>query len=190
MTTLTTADLKQKCIAAEHYETPEWAARAILEKEILTKHVVDPCCGTGILSEAAIASGSIVASYDIHDWGYKPTTVLDWLSDEHGYVGMPLATLFMNPPFSFATQFVEKAIERKFRKIIVFQRFNWFESQTRRGFWDKHPPNRVYVCGDLAACWRHDLAPEERKSSTPTAHAWFVWDRDAPAGTILGRIYK
>lgn len=192
-------DLKQKCIDLEHYETPQWAANAILKSEVLTPHVVDPCCGAGVLSKAALSEGATVSSYDVQDWGYAPTTFCDWLETYIGEVDE--ATCFMNPPFSLATQFVMKAINSNFRKIICFQRFAWYESQIRRDFWESFPPNRVYVCGDRAACWRHDIPVNERgkrynpetgqeMSETPTAHAWFVWDRDQPSGTLLGRIHK
>ena len=96
----------------------------------------------------------------------------------------------MNPPFSKATEFVEKSFELGFRKIVCFQRFSWWESQKRREFWEKHPPDRVYICGDRASCWRHDIPESERGSSTPTAHAWFVWEKGSPPGTLLGHIYK
>lgn len=181
------------CKNLEHFETPEWAARAILEKEVLTDQVCDPCVGAGILSEVAEDFGYRTYSFDIHDWGYARTNVADWLTEDRDkvtWVPFHEASCFMNPPFSLATKFVEKAIERKFRKILCFQRFAWYESRARKNFFDQHPPNRVYICGDRAACWRHDIPQEERTSSSPTAHAWFVWDRDAPAGTILGRIYK
>lgn len=193
------SDLEKLCRDLEHFETPEWAAAAILEKEILTENVVDPCCGTGILSIIARSKNSFVYSLDKNNWGFERTRIADWLNDEAVYSAMGMhngrfpfsdMTCFMNPPFSLAVEFTEKAISRGFRKIICFQRFAWYESNKRKEFWDKHPPNRVYICGDRADCWRHDIPKEQRNSSTPTAHAWFVFDRDAPAGTLLGRIYK
>lgn len=104
--------------------------------------------------------------------------------------GLTGKTVFMNPPFSLACEFIEKAFELGARKVVVFQRFAWWESKRRKDFWDKHQPNRVYICGDRAACWRGDIPEEERKSSSPTAHAWFVWEPEHPSGTVLGHIWK
>jgi predicted RNA methylase len=182
------------CKRLEHFETPEWAAREILEKEILTRIVLDPCVGAGVLAESAKRIGYEVVSLDIHDWGYPLDKKINFLEIDDSWE-LPSScdfelSILMNPPFSLATQFVEKAFFLKARKIICFQRFAWYESRVRREFWDKYPPNRVYICGDRANCWRHDIPLDQRGSGTTTAHAWFVWDRDAPAGTILGRIYK
>lgn len=181
---------EQLCKDREHFETPAWAAEAILDKEVFTTHVVDPCVGSGVLAEAAKARFLNVLSYDIHDWGYPNTIIADWLEDRQRFEHFADYTCFMNPPFSLAEAFIEKAKQRKFRKIVCFQRFAFWESEGRAEFWDRNPPSRVYVCGSRANCWRHDIPLNQRGSSTPTVHAWFVWDRDSPPGTLLGRIYK
>lgn len=188
----------QLCRDLEHYETPEWAAKAILEKEILTYTVLDPCCGVGILSEAADKFYDVV-SKDIHDWGYiHQHNTDDFLSDifllPTGF-SWENFTVFMNPPFSLADKFVEKSFELGARKIVCFQRFSWWEGAYDKGkkrgqWWEKYRPNRVYICGNRATCWRHDIPASGRGSSTPIAHAWFVWEKGHPPGTLLGHIYK
>ena len=174
---------------AECFETPEWAAKAILDVEIFTQNVVDPCCGAGVLSKAAKKAGYGVVAFDLHDWGHHPGGI-DFLEDVRGTYSVEGATVFMNPPFSLAVEFVERCFELGARKVVAFQRFAWWESQKRTDFWAKYPPNRIYVCADRASCWRIDIPPEERNSGTPTAHAWFVWEKGNPAGTIVGRLSK
>ncbi len=181
--------LTDLCKRLEHFETPEWAADAILKREILTRNVVDPCAGTGVLAKAACRAGYDILSYDIHDWGWSYTNVENFLDIGPDRLPRDLA-FFMNPPFSKAVEFVEKAFQLGARKVVCFQRFAWWESRTRRDFWEKNPPNRIYICGDRAASWRHDIPTEQRNSSSPTAHAWFVWERGNPAGTQLGHIWK
>lgn len=177
------------CRELEHYETPEWAARKILDHEIMTNLVLDPCCGIGILSEAAKQNGYKVRSADIHNWGYlSQELTCNFLNS---YIKFDQEfSVFMNPPFSKACEFVEKAFELGARKVICFQRMAWWESGGRKDFWDKYPPNRIYICADRASCWRHDIPLEERASGSPTAHGWFIWERGHPAGTILGHIRK
>ncbi|GAB3282934.1 hypothetical protein GCM10027347_59560 [Larkinella harenae] len=182
-----TETLTELCKRLEHFETPEWAAEAILRKEILTQCVVDPCCGTGILSDVAMRSGYTINAIDINHWGYPFTNVKDFLQYDKRLDG---CTVFMNPPFSKAVQFVEQAFDLGARKIVCFQRFAWYESKARREFWEKYPPNRIYICSDRADCWRHDIPQAQRTSSSPTAHAWFVWERGQPSGTLLGHISK
>lgn len=187
-------NLRELCEKYEHYETDQWAAEAILEVEMLTRTVVDPCCGTGVLTKAARSTGADALPYDIHDWGFEGTRINDWL--QRAPFSLHNTTVFMNPPYSKAREFVEAAILYGARKIITFQRFAWYESGRRRNFWDGAPPNRIYVCGDRATCWRHDVPPEDRldengrEKSSPTANAWYVWERGHPVGTLTGRIYK
>jgi hypothetical protein len=192
------------CKRLEFYETPRWAADAILKVELMTKTVIDPCCGAGVLSEAAEAAGYSVMSTDIHSWGFKGlypfrfalVDFLDDLADHDEARALAIMvrnhTVFMNPPFSKAEEFVERALWLGARKVVVFQRFAWWESKDRKDFWANNPPSRVYICGERATCWRHDITAEQRKAmgNTPTAHAWLVWERGNPPGTTLGHVYK
>jgi len=184
-------DLKEKCIRLEHYETPIWAAKAILQKEYLKGLVIDPCCGTGVLAQAALNYGHDVYALDIEQWGYESQNAqLDWLGLEELNGGKEFDVM-MNPPFSLATQFVEKAFELGARKVLCFQRFAWWESKKRREFWRKYQPSRVYICGDRADCWRHDIHEAGRGSSSPTAHAWFVFEKgERNHWPLLSHVWK
>lgn len=195
---------KELMIELEHFETDPWSVEAILDCEIMTSIVVDPCTGTGILAKASTLRGYDVVSIDIYDYGYKDTFVQDFLTFDE----MPFEefSVIMNPPYSKAENFVDKAFELGARKIICFQRFSWWEGSFDKGkkrgqWWGSNPPNRIYICGDRAHCWRHDLPSDEKGNrydpktgrklgGTPTAHAWFVWEKGNPKGTLLGHIYK
>lgn len=140
--------------------------------------------------------GHDVFSIDVHFWGFNPCHLENFLlmkpCDFENYSDF---TVFMNPPFSKACLFVYKAKEIGAKKIICFQRFAWYEGSKNTGkkrgqWWLDNPPSRVYVCGDRAHSWRHDIPMDKRGSSSPTAHAWFVWEKGAPAGTLLGHIWK
>lgn len=179
------------CENLEHWETPQWAVEAVLKREILTQIVLDPCAGTGILAEAAKKAGYDVRAQDIHNWGYPLDVENDFLFSS--YIPTDVSVL-MNPPFSLAEKFVDKAWYLGARKIVCFQRFSWFEGSYDKGkkrgqWWEKNKPARIWICGDRADCWRHDIRIDQRTSSTPTAHAWFVWER-GHSGTQLGHIYK
>lgn len=192
------------CIRLEHYETPKWAAKEILKRELMTEHVFDPCTGTGIMARAASEAGYDVTTMDIHQWkGGKLNFLGDYLKDHAEDVIRHVEgnTVYMNPPFSIAQQFVDRSLyDFKARKIICFQRFAWWESAERSYFWHKNPPARIWICGSRASCYRHDipindkgnrLDPKTGKvmSGSPTAHAFFVWER-GHNGTQLGHIYK
>lgn len=174
---------------AECFETPEWAVEAILEKEGMIGLVVDPCCGRGVMVKAAEAQNYETLAFDKYEWGYVyQTRGVDFLEMQR--ISDRPFTIFMNPPFSLAEDFVRHSFALGARKIVAFQRFAWRESKKRRPFWAEYPPNRIYVCSDRADCWRIDIPPEGRGSGTPTAHAWFVWEVGHPVGTLVGEIHK
>ena len=149
--------LEKLCRKREHFVTDQWAIDAILKKEILTHNVFDPCCGTGVFGEAAENHGYNVVSRDIEHWGYDlQNRCEDFLADGNHppfEVGEDFS-VFINPPFTLADDFVEKSFYLGARKVLCFQRFAWLESSKRRVFWDKYPPSRVWLCGSRATCWR------------------------------------
>ncbi len=177
----------------ECFETDPWAAEAILRHEILTPAVWDPCCGTGVLSEAAQQAGCAVIATDIFDWSYEPALDgnRDFLAALHSPFDPGIEfSVFMNPPFSLACEFVDKAFELGARKVVCFQRFPWFSSRERREFWERRRAARAYVCGDRATCWRFDIPLEERGVDTPTTHAWYVWEQGHPSGPLMGHVWR
>jgi len=187
------AHLKALGRAVEMHETPEWAAESILDVELLTPVVLDPCCGRGVLSEAAINRGYEVIATDLVNWGYGLACAnghFDFLKMRPDGFEDDFS-VFMNPPFSLAVEFVKHALNvMGARKVVCFQRFAWWESTDRREFWGQIPPTRMYVCETRASCWSIHIPDWKRKGSTPTAHAWFVWERGQPNGPITGRLER
>lgn len=187
------ASFAEQAAAAEAWETDPWAAAAILEAEILTEVVVDPCCGTGVLSEAARRKGYDVRAADLYDWGYTGAGALgeDFLTSEMVGRWCRDNSVLINPPFSLAVEFVQRALDCGARKVVCFQRAAWRESQGRRDFFDAHPPARVWVCGDRAHTWLLSVPPAERTSGgRQLAHAWYVWERYHRGAEITNAIYK
>lgn len=188
-------------IKAEYLQTDQWAIDAILRAEILTPVVVDPCAGDGRMATAALQAGARqVYACDLYDWGFKSSTskLKTWsgvnaldLADHRTIANATQgATWFMNPPFSIACEFVDQAMTLGARKVVCFQRSVWRESNKRRAWWLQKPPSRVYQCGDRAICWYGTIPMEERQGGAYQPHSFFVWERNQPAGTLMGTLWK
>lgn len=188
------------CAKAEAHETDRWAAAALFDVEIFTPFILDPCCGRGILGHEALMAGySCIIETDLHNWGVG-FTGHDFLAADEVYPYSVLrdGSVVMNAPFTKACEFVEAALRRGARKVACFQRWAWWaESRKRRAFWDRFPVTRIWACGDRATCFpitmpeheRRFLTTGERRGSSKVAHAWFVWERGAPPGTSIGKIW-
>ena len=117
----------------EAFETDAWTIPKILDVEIMTRRVLDPCTGRFVLADEATKRGHDVTTIDVHQWieDRAPdylTSFLDYYDD------LSETTVFKNPPFSLACEFVDHARLLNARKIICFQRYSWRESK-RRGQW-------------------------------------------------------
>lgn len=176
----------------EAYQTDAWCIDAILDVELLTPKVFDPCCGFGVMGDAAKDRGYKVTEMDIHDWSGKPDIInKDFLMH---FDNLFDTTVFMNPPFSKACQFVDHARMMNARKIVCFQRYAWREGSFGKGeqrgaWWEANPPSRTWLCGDRAQCLRFDLIGTQ-VAKPPTAHAWFVWERGHRGAEVTRALYK
>ena len=170
----------------ECYVTPPAVIRALLAVELFTPVVWDCCCGSGAIARELVAAGYRVVATDIHDWGHGERRDLDFLATTEALA----PSIVMNPPFSRAAEFAEHAWRLGVRKLAMVQRFAFWESLERvHGLWSRRPPQRLYGFDRRPAFWRIDVAPGDRGGSTPTAHAWFVWERGQPAGTAAGHLH-
>jgi len=184
--------IKELAQKLEGYETEQWPIDAILDVELMTKNVLDPCCGFGVLGDAALYRRHNVRFMDIYRWSdVLNLTVKDFLKH---FEDLSNTTVFMNPPFSKACEFVDHARMMGARKIICFQRHAWREGsidtgKKRGAWWEKNPPARTWLCGDRAQCLRFDLRGQDI-AKPPTAHSWFVWERGHKGAEITRALYK
>ncbi len=199
MSEVATETLTDLCKRLEAFETPRWAIEAVLDVEVTTPRILDPCCGLGAIGEACRDYGLVfVEEMDIVDWRERMPRLCrvdryefelgDFLDDGHD---LGDTTVIMNPPFSLAEAFVDHARNNGARKIICFQRQAWRESVKRRAWWEANPPARVWVCGARATCWRFDLLGTEKagSSGSSTSMAWYVWERGHKGAEVTSAIY-
>jgi hypothetical protein len=165
----------------DDFPTPPWATRALVEHVIgkaglETMSCLEPACGRGHMSRTLEEYFGSVASSDAYHYGYGQ--ILDFLSDpfeasSHDWV-------ITNPPFRLAEEFVNRALTVARVGVAILARTVFLESLGRyRDIFRYSPPTKFTQFVERVPMVRGRL---DRKVTTATGYAWFVWETQ-PAAT-------
>lgn len=161
----------------DFYPTPGWATHALIDNEDFVGDIWEPACGNGAMSEVLATTGNRVVSSDLIDRGYGEGGV-DFL-----HTNRRAANVVTNPPYNAAEGFVRAGLNAADRKFALLLRLAFLEGANRqRTIFTDCPPSRLWVFSERITFYP---AGAVQKGSGTTAYAWFVWDKEAPAGTIL-----
>jgi hypothetical protein len=149
----------------------------LLAVETFSREIWEPACGDGAISKVLEEAGHEVLSTDLVDRGYGDGG-LDFVKERH----LALPTIITNPPFKLAEQFVIHALDLGAVKMAFLLRLAWLEGEgRRRRIFSQRPPARIWVLSSRPTLWNGD-DPGARTTGGAISYAWFIWDRDAPAG--------
>jgi hypothetical protein len=121
----------------DYYATEPAAVEWLCKLETFNHKVLEPACGAGHISEVLKAHGYEVESRDLVDRGYG--TQADFLSiDNQEWDG----DIITNPPYSFAQEFVEKALRiiPDGHKVAMFLKITFLEGKKRKALFRSCPP--------------------------------------------------
>ena len=133
----------------------------------------EPACGQNHLTNMLVIKGHTVRFSDLVDRGVG-AEILDFLKSNETWDG----DIVTNPPFKYATAFVEKSMETVThgRKVYMFLKLLFLEGQRKRKLFDKYPPKEIHVYSSRKECAINgDFSA--LKSSSPVCYAWFVWEK-------------
>lgn len=152
----------------DFYATDPNAVQLLLYKENFNNSILEPCCGQGHISETLKNYGYNVISSDLINRGYG--FQFDFF-DYDSFWG----DIVTNPPYKYAQEMVEKAIEiiPEGNKVAMLLRIQFLESEKRREFFKKYPPETVYVSPKRMQCAKN--GDFEHYSNGAVMFAWFVW---------------
>lgn len=121
----------------DYYATEPKALELLLEKEEFSENIWECACGEGHLSKVLKNHGHKVFSTDLIDRGYGLGGI-DFLQWDSPYDG----DIITNPPYRYALEFVEKALEvvTDGHKVAMFLKLQFLEGKARRAFFEKAPP--------------------------------------------------
>lgn len=122
----------------DFYATSPEATQWLMRLECFNGPILEPSCGTGHISEVLKEHGYDVTSRDIIDRGYGEGGC-DFLSPDNTEWNGDIVT---NPPYRFASQFVEKALQiiPEGHKVAMLLKLTFLEGQNRRALFTKYPP--------------------------------------------------
>jgi len=127
----------------DHYETPEWAVRSLLEAVKLQEPIFDPGAGKGAITAALLLAGyGNVYGLELDAERARlgrdrnlPVYHGDFLV--HAKPGSHPRSIIANPPYSLAQEFIDKALEvvDPFGRVFMLLRMNFLASKTRHEWW-------------------------------------------------------
>lgn len=108
----------------DFYPTPPYAVEELLKREKFEGTVWECACGEGDISKVFIDKGFEVISTDLIDRGFG--TQEDFLKSSK-----TANNIVTNPPYKLALDFVLKAKQQSDKKIAMFLKTVWLESESR-----------------------------------------------------------
>ena len=158
----------------DYYATEPKATELLLEVEQFAPVVWECACGEGHMAKVLDAKGYEVISTDLVYRGFGKETPVDFLQECIGDFEGDIVT---NPPYKYALEFVERALEiiKPGRKVAMFLMLQFLEGKSRKKFFQKHPPKTVYVSSSRLICAMNGRFDDT--ASSAVAYAWFVWEK-------------
>lgn len=155
----------------DFYPTPPYAVEALLKRELFTGSIAEIACGKGDISEVFKKHGFNVYSSDIIYRGYE-CEVKDFLTHEFEYFD----NIVTNPPYKNSLDFVLKAKKVATKKIAMFLKTVWLESESRKEMFQdqEFALKTVYQFSKRVSLSKNDI---KMKNSGMIAYAWYVWEK-------------
>lgn len=144
----------------DYYATDPKAAELLLKREEFSDRVWEPACGEGHLAEVFKNHGHNVLATDLIYRGYGYPGSYDFLHTDITEFDGDIVT---NPPYKFALEFVEKAVEvvTPGHKVAMFLKIQFLEGKKRREFFNTTPPPKS-LCIHIP----HELCSQRRLHSS------------------------
>jgi hypothetical protein len=153
----------------DFYPTPISTTKSLMIREIFKGNVWECASGNGSMSKVIekynkCISSDIRKSKDIY--GEKGINFLKTTKK--------VDNIITNPPYSYAKEFIEHALECTDKKVAMLLKLVFLEGIGRYELFTTTPLKTVYVF-----CKRQNITirGKKMKNSSMIAYAWFVWDK-------------
>lgn len=165
----------------DFYATPPVAVEMLLEKESFSNKIWEPAAGLNHITNILLNHGHYVFTSDIVQ-RLPSITVQDFLTTDMKWDG----DIITNPPYSLATQFVEKAMDilEPGHKLAMLLKLQFLESKGRVALFKKYPPKVVYVSSGRLTCAKNGDFIDGAKGSA-ICYAWYIWEKGFTGDPII-----
>lgn len=165
----------------DYYATDPIAGELLLQLEPQLNNIWECACGEGHLAEVFEQAGKLGFATDIINRGYGHDT-FDFLQSLTQIYNGDIVT---NPPFKYAQQFIEKALDiiSHDRYVCMFLKLQFLEGKARKEMFEKYPPIRVWVSSSRITCAKNGKFDEYPSSAV--CYAWFIWKKGYKGATEL-----
>lgn len=159
----------------DFYATEPKALELLLDLEKFSENIWECACGIGHLSKVLERRGYSVKSTDLVERGYGLGGV-DFLKEDLIFDG----DIITNPPYKYAKEFVEHALEvvPEGRRVVMFLKLTFLEGKARRKLFDTTPPKIIYVSSSRLQCAKNgDFETYGKGVGTAVAYGWYIWEK-------------
>lgn len=164
----------------DYYATDPKAVELLCGLETFNQNILEPSCGEGHISKILKKNGYNVTSRDLIDRGYGE--VADFLDENNKEWNGDIIT---NPPFMYAQEFVEKALDiiPEGNKVAMFLKLQFLEGKKRKAMYKSNPPKVIYVSSSRLKCAIN--GDFDRMKGSAVAYAWYVWEKGYKGDTVI-----
>jgi hypothetical protein len=169
------------------YQTPPEAVGALIRVERLPARIWECCCGPGSIVRVLRDAGHQVVATDLVDWGCPDSeSRVDFLMERQAPPGVE--AIVTNPPYKLANEFVRHALDLVPR-VFMLLRYAYMDGVGRADILESSGLRRVLVFANRLPMMHRHGWQGKKVDKSPTAFAWFCWDRNHRGPTIIRRIY-
>ena len=169
----------------DYYATDPIAIDVLINdgKAEISNNVWECSCGEGHLSKRLLDYGYDVTSTDLIDRGYGIGGV-NFLDTNSMFYG----DIITNPPYKYAIQFVEHALDiiPEGNKVFMFLKLQFLEGKSRKELFKKYPPKCIYVSSSRILCAKNgDFEGMKKSGGSAVAYAWYEWEKGYTGDTVI-----
>lgn len=167
----------------DYYATESKAVDVLLDKATLSHDLWECACGAGNLSKRLSDFGYNVKSTDLVYRGFGVGGV-DFLKCSEPFDG----DIITNPPYKYAREFVEHALELipTGHKVFVFLKLQFLEGKARRALFDTGQLKTLYVSSSRILCAKNGEFDKMREGGgSAVAYGWYEFEKDYNGATTI-----